>query len=269
MIEFLIYWLQLLGGTLGTLVACGLLVHVIFRMFSRLIGSRLRGWFYVTSIIGTPVHELGHAIMCKLFFHRITAMRLWIPKPTNGVYGYVEHSYSRKNPWAKFGNLFIGMGPLFSGLGIIVLCLGLCFPTLWGDYLAHTSELMPQDGGLLPLEEIARGVLLLLKGIPNAFRADWLKSAVGLLVILFVALHISLSPLDIKSSLGALPIYMLLLALVACATVRTPAATAVPEWLLLINLRLIALFALVIGFALVWLAFAAVVRFIRLFISWF
>ena len=110
MIDFLIYWLQLFGGTLGVFILCGLLVHLIFRLFSRLIGSGSRGWFYVTSIIGTPVHEMGHAVMCKLFFHRITAMRLWNPKPTNGVYGYVEHSYSRRNLWAKLGNLFIGMG---------------------------------------------------------------------------------------------------------------------------------------------------------------
>ena len=269
MLDFLLYWLKLFVGTLGIFVTCGLLVHLIFRLFSRLIGSGSRVWFYLTSIIGTPVHELGHAIMCRIFCHRITGMKLWNPKPTNGVYGYVEHSYSRRNLWAKFGNMFIGMGPLFSGLGVIVLTLWLCVPTLWSDYLAASSAMIPNGETVLPFAEVANGVLMLLRGIPAAFRADWLKSLVGLLIILSVALHISLSPQDIKSSLSALPIYLILLLVVTCATFWTPVAPSVLTRLTLANLRLFSLFALVIGFALVWLAFAAVIRFIKIFLSWF
>ena len=269
MIDFIFYFAKLILGTLGIFVACGLLVHLIFRTFARLIGSGSRIWFYSTSIIGTPVHELGHALMCRIFGHRITAMKLWNPRPTNGVYGYVEHSYSRKNLWARFGNLFVGMGPLFSGLGVIVLALWLCFPTLWGGYLAATSEMIPHGETVLPFAEVGKSVFLLLKGIPSAFQGDWLRSTVGLLVILSVVLHVSLSPLDIKSSLGAFPIYLGLMLVISCATFWTPVAPTVTSVLLLINLRLFALFALVIGFALVWLAFAALVKFIKIFISWF
>ena len=269
MIDFLLYWFKLFIGTLGIFVACGLLVHLISRLFSRLIGSGSRVWFYATSVIGTPVHELGHAIMCRLFCHRITNMKLWNPKPTNGVYGFVEHSYSKRNLWAKFGNLFIGMGPLFSGLGVIVLTLWLCYPTLWEEYLSNTSAMLPQGDAVLPFREVASGVFMLIRGIPAAFRADWLKSLIGLLIILSVALHVSLSPQDVKSSLGALPIYLTVLLIAACATFWTPIAPSVIAWLTLMNLRLFSLFALVVGFSLVWLAFAALVRFVKIFLSWF
>jgi len=268
MFDFLFYWLKLILGTLGIFVACGLLVHWICRLFSHLIGTGSKMWFRTTSMIGTPVHELGHAIMCKIFCHRITGMKLWNPKPTNGVYGYVEHSYSKRNVWAKFGNMFIGMGPLFSGLGVTLLALWLCFPTLWADYLADTSALVLTDTAA-PFAEVAKGVFVLIRGIPNAFRVDWLKSTIGLLIILSVSLHISLSPQDIKSSLGALPIYGGLLLVVTCATYWTPWAPKLLSGLSLLNLRLFSLFALVIGFALVWLAFGALIRFVKIFLSWF
>ena len=268
-VEFLLYWLQLFLGTLGILIACGLLIHLISRWFARLIGSGSKVWFYITSIIGTPVHELGHAIMCKLFGHRITGMKLWNPKPTNGVYGYVEHSYSKRNLWARFGNLFVGMGPLFSGLGVMVLTLWLCFPTLWTEYLASTSALLPAGEAVLPFKEVAGGIFVLIRGIPDAFRADWLKSSIGLLIILSVALHISLSPKDIKGSVSAFPIYCVVLLIATCALFWTPVAPKVLSWLTLMNIRVFSLFALVIAFALVWLTFAALVRLVKIFLSWF
>lgn len=268
-VDFLVYWLKLLVGTLGLFVGCGLLIHLISHWFAKLIGSGSRGWFYATSIIGTPVHELGHAAMCKLFGHRITRMKLWNPKPDNGVYGFVEHSYSKRNIWAKFGNMFIGMGPLFSGLGVMVLALWFCFPTLWREYLTSTSAMVSVGETILPFETVSNSIFALIKGIFVTFGEDWLKSSIGLLVILSVALHISLSPQDIKGSLSALPIYCGLLLAATCILFWTPAASSVLSWLILMNVRLFSLFALTVAFALVWLAFAALVRFVKLFLSWF
>ena len=266
MLDFLLYFLTLILGTLGIFVGCGLLVHWICRLFSRLIGSGSKMWFRTTSMIGTPVHELGHAIMCKIFSHRITSMKLWNPRPTNGVYGYVEHSYSRRSLWARFGNLFVGMGPLFSGLGVTLLALWLCFPTLWTEYLTTTSSLAMTGE---TFAEVAKGVFVLIRGIPSAFREAWLKSLLGLLVILSISLHISLSPQDIKSSVGALPIYGGLMLVITCATYWTPLAPKISSGLAVLSLRLFSLFALVIGFALIWLAFAALIRFVKIFLSWF
>lgn len=45
------------------LVVCGLLVGLFERLFMKLTGKFGRGFFLATSIIGTPVHELGHALM--------------------------------------------------------------------------------------------------------------------------------------------------------------------------------------------------------------
>lgn len=257
-----LYLLSLLGLTLGLLYACGLLIWLCSLLFSRLVGRHAWVILDITSIVGTPVHELGHALMCFPFFHRITKIRLWKPHPSDGLYGYVEHTYKKRNPWARLGNLFIGLGPLFSGLGVVVLALYLCFPAPWQDYLTHTGELV--YSGSVPIRELFSGVFALFRGFPAAFRDNWVRSLAGLLVILSVCLHITLSWADVKNSLTALPVYLVLLALFSLPTYFIPRAqSAVLNALALFNVRVSALFGLCICFALCWVALGLVVRLIR------
>ena len=61
------YFLQLVGYTLGAIVMCGLAVWVCQTLFIRLLGGQGSRIVIATSVIGTPVHELGHALMCILF----------------------------------------------------------------------------------------------------------------------------------------------------------------------------------------------------------
>lgn len=258
-----LWFLSLLGLTLGQLFACGLLIWVCSRLFSRLVGRHAWVILDITSAVGTPVHELGHALMCLPFFHKITKIRLWKPHPSDGLYGYVEHTYRKRNPWARLGNLFIGLGPLFSGLGVVVLALWLCFPELWRDYLAHTGELV--YAGAVPVKELFGGVFALFGGLPAAFRENWLRSLAGLLVILSVCLHITLSWADVKNSLSALPLYLFLLAIFSAATYfYAPARDAVQNALILFNIRLSALFGLCICFALCWTAIGFIIRLLKL-----
>ena len=91
-VDWLLYFVRLLVSTLGVFFACGLLVHLISRLFARLLGRGSGVLFDVTSVVGTPVHELGHAAMCLVFVHKITRMRRWTPHPEHRVYGLVEHS---------------------------------------------------------------------------------------------------------------------------------------------------------------------------------
>ena len=156
--------------SVGIVALFAFLIALCRRAFCRLLGTKGIKILLVTGIVGVPVHELSHALMCLLFGHKITRMRLWTLHPEDGVYGFVEHSYSKRNAWAKFGNLFIGMGPLFSGLGVTVLVLWLCFPALWGEYLGHSAEMAA--AGSLSFGELVSGVFLLFRGTFEAFRTD-------------------------------------------------------------------------------------------------
>ena len=265
-LQLFIYFFRLLLLTLGTVVMCGLSVRLCAHCFSRLLGHGAGRIFDVTAAIGTPIHELGHAIMCPLFGHRITKMRLWSPNAEDGMYGYVEHSYSKRNLWARLGNLFIGIGPIVSGLCIVALTLSLCFPEPWREYLAATRAYLPASGDLGTLP---RQVLRLLVSILHSFGDVWWRSLLGSVVMLSVALHISMSWVDVKSSLGALPIYLFITLLFAAATTLIGVRNEVIDALRLFNLRVLSLFCVVIAVALVWVAIALLYRMWRAVKGWF
>lgn len=259
--DLLIKWIGCLAGlillTLGIPTVCGLLVHACAMAFRKLTGRGAATVFDVTAVLGTPVHELGHAAMCLLFGHKITRMKLWSPRVKRGLYGYVEHSYHRKNLWARMGNLFIGMGPLFSGLGVVVLALWLCFPTAWESYLSTTGAVLSTRAGM---GELLRCALILPRDLLLSFGSDPLRSIFGTAVILSVALHISMSWLDVKGSLRALPVYLLFLGILAAVFMGFGIEDTVFWGLRLWNLRLLSLFAVVAVLSLLWVLVGCVMR---------
>lgn len=268
-LEVLGYLGTLLLQTLGMITVCGLAVNACSNAFARLLGLGSGVFFDATAVLGTPVHELGHAMMCPLFGHRIRSMRLWNPGKKGGVYGYVEHTYNPKNLWARLGNLFIGVGPVFSGMGVVVLTLWLCFPTLWSEYL-HASLLLAEQGELsVMLPQLGQNIWELFLGIFRAFSENVLRSCLGLLLLLSVSLHISLSWQDIKSGLSAFPLYLALLTLFGLLTYGGGLNEAVCNWLMLWNLRALTLFCVVIAFSVLWVALALLFRAGKKFVSWF
>lgn len=266
-LDFLSYVGRLLLLTLGTVTLCGLAVELCSRAFIRLSQGRSDTVFDVTAVIGTPVHELGHAVMCLLFAHRIVKVKLWSPRARNGVYGYVEHSYNRRNPWAVLGNLLIGTGPIFSGLCVIALMLRLCFAPQWAAYLASTNALLSLTDA--SVGTWLGGIFSLLLSLPAAIVENPLSSIPGLIVMLSVSLHVSLSWQDIRSALSAIPLYALTVLLFGGITYLAGVSGSIMFGLSLFHLRLLSLFGLVIAFSLLWVILALLVRAIRVVIGWF
>lgn len=111
------------------------LQRVIFKVSFQLMGRRV---VYISAWIGTPVHELSHALCCLLFAHKIKKMVLFSPDK-QGLLGSVTHSYNRRNPWQVMGNFMIGIAPLFGGLfALYLLTLSLLTDSnLLFDILTH------------------------------------------------------------------------------------------------------------------------------------
>ena len=104
------------------------LVGLLLNRLERIVQGRMVerfGWRSIlwTGWIGTPVHELSHAVMCPLFFHRITKMALFQPDPESGRLGYVHHAYRKTSLYQVAGNFFIGMAPLLGGAVVLYLIL--------------------------------------------------------------------------------------------------------------------------------------------------
>lgn len=112
----------------------------IFFIFGFLLGKiqeathhnyrRMVGWKGIiwTAWIGTPIHELSHAIMAKIFGHKITEFAIFRPNEETGGLGYVNHTYNRFNPYQRIGNFPIAIAPLFFGSIFLIFLLYLLVP---------------------------------------------------------------------------------------------------------------------------------------------
>lgn len=265
-LHYTVFFLRAVLYTLGPVVLCGLCVELIRRLFCTFVGGRAgRGVILATSLVGTPVHELGHAAMCLLFGHKITDMSLWRPASSDGRLGYVTHRYSPRNPYHQIGNLFIGVGPIFSGLAVVTLCLWAGFPHTLSSYFASSRALVAQGGGVFSM--LVRGLGM----IPQMWREAaaggrplW-ACVIAVIVILMVSQHISLSPEDIRGAARAIPLYALLLLIltVVVALIGAPAVLTVGAALSLFAGSTMALFILVLIASLLQLIPALLVFIIR------
>ena len=93
-----------------------LLSNSIRKSLAKILG--IQGYIYLTCP-GVMVHEIGHALFCVIFRHKIVEMKLFSPE-ADGTLGYVNHSYNPKSFYQRIGNFFIGTGPIW--FGIAVLC---------------------------------------------------------------------------------------------------------------------------------------------------
>ncbi len=266
--EYVLFFVRVLWFTLGAGVVCGSCVSLFRRIFIAMMGGGFgRGVVLTTSILGTPVHELGHALMCLLFGHTITDMSLWQPSSPDGRLGYVTHAYRPRNLYHVLGNLFIGIGPIFSGLGVLTLAFWLGFPQTFSAYMTTASSMAAEGEGFFTL--FVEG-LKMLPRMPEEWINDesipiWGR-VIALLVILAVSQHISLSPEDIKGSLTAIPLYaaLLLILTAVCGLLGEYAMTAVTGALAQFSAYLTALFVIVLVSALIQLLVALPVWVLRM-----
>lgn len=107
-------------GLLGFFFLSGFILLILSKMTRKLFQKAgfLRLDIYFTGWLGTPVHEIGHAIFCLIFVHKIENISLFTPN-NYGSLGHVNHSYNPNNYYQNVGNFFIGVGPIIFGVFII------------------------------------------------------------------------------------------------------------------------------------------------------
>ena len=144
-----------------------LLSNSIRKSLAKIFG--IQGYIYLTCP-GVMVHEIGHALFCVIFRHKIVEMKLFSPEE-DGTLGYVNHSYNPNSFYQRIGNFFIGTGPIW--FGIIVLCF-----VSW--------MLLPNEMNIGNF-------------FSAAFWGRW-QSYIWLYLALTIASHITLSPPDLKGA---------------------------------------------------------------------
>jgi len=88
-------------------------------------GFRLLGrWTWLWVLPGVVIHELSHAALCLVFFHRIRSIRFAAPSSAGGRMGYVLHTYNSRSTYQRVGRFFIGAAPLLAG-GMVIYAAAL------------------------------------------------------------------------------------------------------------------------------------------------
>ena len=111
-----------------------ILACIILNVLSREQNKRLfyiGGWkaLFVTSWIGTPIHELSHYLAAVVANHKILELQLFKPDKRTGSMGYLTHSYQEDNFYQSvIGNTLIAIAPFFGGAAVIYLLSTLIFP---------------------------------------------------------------------------------------------------------------------------------------------
>ncbi len=175
--------------------------------------------------MGTITHELGHAIFCLIFRHKITAIKLFDPDPETGTLGYVAHSYNSRSVYQVMGNFFIGIGPILLGTAIISL---LSYLLLGINPFTLANSLSFTPGQIYSWDTVMQISQILWTSSADLFSQvfSWRNLATWqLYAFIYLAFAIGssirLSPPDIKTTLKGLGVILILIFIFNLATVWT------------------------------------------------
>lgn len=202
-LNFFLNFLLQMAFTLGLIMLFGKLIALCNGAFYRNFGPSARAVCYITGIIGTPVHEGAHALMCLIFGHRITEIKLFQVNSSDGTLGYVKHSYNPRNFWQRIGCLFIGIAPVIVGGLLLALLLYLLLPEL---FVSSAEKILAADFS----GDLGGAMLAVLGSFANMFGyiITW-QWWVFIIAGSFIALHMTLSSEDVKGALAGVFLYML------------------------------------------------------------
>ncbi len=203
----------------GPLLVAGFLIAVFEKYSNKMLMTvfSFKAVIYSTGWLGTPVHETGHALFCLIFGHKIHEFKPFAPSEKEGggyVLGYVKHS-SKGNIWNNIGYLFIGTGPIILGSAVITLLIAI--PAGGFSYFGQMLDQAPNTINIDSFLEMFKGVLEIV--FDSVFSEGWGTFAtwqfwVFFVVAAMIALHMSLSPPDLKSAWKGALFFLLILLIV-------------------------------------------------------
>ncbi len=156
-----------------------------------------------TGMIGVPIHELSHLIAAKIFFHKVKSIKLFQKMDDEGTLGYVNHEYDKHNPYHQIGNFWIGIAPIIGGTFVIIVMMYFMNNTMFQEYF----NLFVQPVSTVNDQLVGMTIISYAKTTLKMFSAENLKDIkviIFCLISMCVALHMSLSKADMKSSINGL-----------------------------------------------------------------
>ncbi len=186
--------------TVGIVVLTGIVIYGCHRLFYQNLGGAGKAVCYLTGFIGTPIHELSHALFCFLFGHKIVEIKLFQIDARDGTLGYVKHTYKKKNVYQRIGNFFIGIAPIVVISALMYLLTYLLVP----DVLTAMNTLVYDSRDFVDVFRNLGEVVL----VQFSFAGDY-KWWIYVAVCVLISLHMTLSKEDIKGALDGIVFVLL------------------------------------------------------------
>lgn len=189
--------------TVGVIAAFGIVIALCRKAFYKIVGDKASKILLATGVIGTPIHELSHALMCLIFGHRITEIKLYQIESSDGTLGYVKHTYNKRNIYHQIGNFFIGVAPILIGSGVLLLLMFLLVPSTYDAVMTELNfaallstdffEASTYTGYFSLFGDIVADIF----DFVNVGNVLWW---IFIILAVMIASHMELSLADIKSS---------------------------------------------------------------------
>lgn len=189
--------------SIGIIVAFGFLIALCRRGFCAIVGRNGPKILLATGIVGTPIHELSHALFCLVFGHKIEEMKLYMPDAPGGTLGYVSHSFNPKNIYQQIGNFFIGIAPILGGSGVLLLLMMWLTPETFAC-VTDTLSAMPAFEGFESVTQYLGALWEMIVIIFNPTNLSNWHWWVFIVLALMIASHMELSGADIKGGIKGL-----------------------------------------------------------------
>lgn len=196
-------------STIGVLIGFGLVLGYLEGLSNTYLYSAM-GWagIVLTGIIGTPIHELSHYVMCLVFGFRVHEVKLF--QPIEGmrteVLGYVSFSRNPESLWQTFGTLFVGIAPMVLGPMVILLLFRLMLPQAYKEVKAEIGDSLDDENITLAaiFKMAGSSIKCLARHLFHFEKGSVLRNIIFLYLVMSISTHTTLSTADIKNSLPGL-----------------------------------------------------------------
>ncbi len=196
--------------TAGVVGLCGMFISFCNRCFYDCLGDTAFFIVRFSGLVGTPVHELSHALMCLLFGHRVTKMQIYNTKKRSKVLGFVEHTYNRRNLYHQVGNFFIGIAPIVVGGLVVTLFVRVLTPGMYNGMIGEINDVMAASGvGFFG--ELVKSLFSIFVSFFSLSNFISLRWWLCILLAFAISIHMEISRSDIKGGLKGLGVIAVLL----------------------------------------------------------
>ncbi len=239
-------------------------IHIVEQAVQQRLARSL-GWRAVllTGWLGTPIHELSHAVTCWIFGHRIDDIQLFSPDPRTGRLGYVKHSFQSGHWWQELGTVAIATAPLFGGGAVLLALAGWFYPdSVREAWNAFTFD--DRRSIVAQLQQLSIPLTTLLGGIFQWNNWGTVRLWVFLYLVLCVGCHWAPSRTDYQGAIrGAVVLGFMLFAAGILLWVFPSVGSLAVNWLIavgtvLVAMAILALSLMVASAMVVWLGTALI-----------